>query len=307
LRNIPNATVALAACPRKRGPDMAGSDPAAAAHANTSTPSNRNLLLRIVSALVLAPVAIGTAYWGGWPFAVFWTVASLAVWWEWVRIVDPQGSQGTLVLGACALVLVALLSAGGHFDRAFIIVLLALFGIAVTASKETKWIAAGIVYASALLMAPVMIRADAQFGFMAIVFLFAIVWSTDIGGYFGGRMIGGPKLASAISPKKTWSGAIAGMLVAVGAAVAIGRWLQGSSLILMALVAILLSAMSQAGDLFESALKRRFNAKDSSNLIPGHGGVMDRLDGFIIAALAAAIIGVSRGGFDAVGRGVIVW
>lgn len=286
---------------------MAGSDPAAVSRGDTSAPSNRNLLLRVLSALVLAPLAVGTAYWGGWPFAVFWTVASLAVWWEWVRLIDSQGSQGALALGACALVLEALLAATGRFDKALIIVLLALFGIAVTAAKDTKWTAAGIIYASALLIAPLALRADDQYGLIAILFLFAIVWSTDIGGYFGGRALGGPKLAPAISPKKTWSGAIAGTAVAVVAALAIVRWLQGSSLILIALVAVLLSAMSQAGDLFESALKRRFDAKDSSGLIPGHGGVMDRLDGFIFAALVAAVIGVARGGFEAAGRGLIVW
>jgi phosphatidate cytidylyltransferase len=282
-------------------------EPATASRADTSAPSNRNLLLRVLSALILAPLAIAAAYWGGWPFTVFWAIAALAVWWEWVRLIDPQGSQGALVLGAVALVLEALLAGSGRVDKALIIILLALFGIAVTATKHAKWIAGGILYASALLVAPVVIRADDQFGFVAILFLFAIVWSTDIGGYFGGRALGGPRLMPAISPKKTWSGAIAGTVVAVAAAVAIAGWQQGSSPVLIALLAALLSAASQAGDLFESAFKRHFGAKDASGLIPGHGGVMDRLDGFIVAALVAALIGVLRGGFDAAGRGVIVW
>lgn len=283
------------------------SDPAAASHADTSAPSHRNLLLRVASALILAPLAIAVAYWGGWPFAVFWTIAALAVWWEWVRLIDPRGSQGALALGACALVLEALLAANDRVDKALIIVLLALFGIAVTATKQTRWIAGGIVYASALLIAPLVIRADERFGFLAIMILFAIVWSTDIGGYFGGRAIGGPKLAPTISPKKTWSGAIVGMAVAVGATVFIARWLPGSPMILLALVAVLLSAVSQAGDLFESFFKRRFDAKDASGLIPGHGGVMDRLDGFIVAVSVAAIIGVLRGGFEGAGQGMIAW
>jgi len=284
-----------------------GGEPAAASRTDTSAPSNRNLLLRVLSALVLAPLAIGVAYWGSWPFVVFWSIAALAVWWEWVRLIDPEGNQGALVLGACALVLEALLAGSGRIEKALIIVLLALFGIAVTATRNTKWIAGGIVYSSALLLAPLVIRADEQLGFVAILFIFAIVWSTDIGGYFGGRALGGPKLAPAMSPKKTWSGAITGTAVAVAAAVMIGRWLQGSSLVITAIVAVFLSVMSQAGDLFESALKRRFGAKDASGLIPGHGGVMDRLDGFIVAALAAAIVGVLRGGWEAAGRGVVVW
>ncbi|MDT3686678.1 MAG: phosphatidate cytidylyltransferase [Pseudorhodoplanes sp.] len=285
---------------------MMVSDPATVSGQNTSVPSNRNLLLRVLSASVLAPLAIAVAYWGDWPFAVFWAIAALAVWWEWVRLIDPRGSQGALALGACALILEALLTASDRVDKAPIIILLALFGIAVTATKHAKWIAGGIVYASALLIAPLVIRADPAFGFQAILFLFAIVWSTDIGGYFGGRALGGPKLSPAISPKKTWSGAIVGTAVAVGAALAIGRW-QGSPIIPIALVAILLSIASQAGDLFESAFKRRFDAKDASGLIPGHGGVMDRLDGFIFAGLVAAIFGVLRGGLENAGGGLIAW
>lgn len=289
---------------------MAADDPAAT-RANTSAPSNRNLVLRILSALVLAPLAIGVAYWGGWPFALFWGLAALAVWWEWVRLIDPQGSHGALVLGASALVLETLLVASGRIDRALLIILLALFGVAVTATKHTKWIVGGIAYASALLIAPLLIRSDEQFGFVAILFLFGIVWATDIGGYFGGRALGGPKLAPAISPKKTLSGAVVGTAAAIGGALAIIRWVPGaplnSSMVWLVVVAALLSAVSQTGDLFESGFKRRFDAKDASGLIPGHGGVMDRLDGFIVAALVAAAIGFARGGFDGVGSGVILW
>lgn len=286
---------------------MAAGDPAATPGADTSVPSTRNLMLRILSALVLAPLAIGVAYLGGWPFAIFWTLAALAVWWEWVRIIDPEGNQGALVLGSCALVLEMLLAGSGHAAMALMIVVLALFGIAMMAMKDTKWMAGGILCASALTLAPIVIRADEQFGFAAIVFLFAIVWSTDIGGYFGGRALGGPKLAPAISPKKTWSGAIVGMAAAVAAATAFARWQYGTSLAMIAMVAAALSAVSQGGDLFESAFKRQFGAKDASGLIPGHGGVMDRLDGFLVAAVMAAILGMLRGGLDHVGRAVMLW
>jgi phosphatidate cytidylyltransferase len=281
-------------------------DPAAVSGANTSAPSNRNLLLRVLSALVLAPLAIAVAYWGEWPFAAFWTIAALAVWWEWVRLIDPHGSQGALALGACALILEALLAASDRVDKALIIVLLALFGIAVTATRHTRWIAGGIVYASALLIAPIVLRADPDFGFPAILLLFAIVWSTDIGGYFGGRAFGGPKLAPTVSPKKTWSGAVVGTVAAVGAALVLGRWL-GSAMLPIALIAVSLSLASQIGDLFESAFKRHFDAKDASGLIPGHGGVMDRVDGFIFAALVAAVFGVLRGGLQSAGGGVVAW
>jgi phosphatidate cytidylyltransferase len=284
-----------------------GGEPVATARTDTSAPSNRNLLLRVVSALLLAPLAVGAAYLGEWPFALFWGLAALAVWWEWVRLIDPHGSRGALVLGASALVLETLLAGSGRVEKALLIVLLALLGVIVPATKDAKWVAGGIVYASALLLSPLVLRADAQLGIVAILLLFAVVWSTDIGGYFGGRAFGGPKLAPAISPKKTWSGAIVGTVTAIATALALAIWQPGLSLPAIALLAGILSAVSQAGDLFESFFKRRFGAKDASGLIPGHGGVMDRLDGFIVAASAAAVIGVVRGGFEAAATGAIVW
>jgi phosphatidate cytidylyltransferase len=219
-----------------------------------------NLALRIVSAAVLAPVAVGAAYFGGWPFAVFWAAAAIAVVWEWTRMV-----AGPI------------------------------------------WIASGTIYAAAMFAAPVILRSDLAFGLLAIVLLFAIVWSTDIFGYFAGRAIGGPKLMPAVSPKKTWSGAVAGTLGAMIVAVLVAKLFGSFSTVAIAAVALLLSVCAQAGDLFESWIKRKFGVKDSSQLIPGHGGVMDRLDGFWAAAVVGCIIGLLRGGFDAPARGLLVW
>ena len=219
-----------------------------------------NLALRIASAAVLAPVAVGAAYFGGWPFAVFWAAAAIAVVWEWTRMVAGP-----------------------------------------------VWIASGIIYAAAMFAAPVILRSDPAFGLLAIVLLFAIVWSTDIFGYFAGRAIGGPKLMPAVSPKKTWSGAIAGTLGAMIVAILVAKLFGSFSTVAIAAVALLLSICAQAGDLFESWIKRKFGVKDSSQLIPGHGGVMDRLDGFWAAAVVGCIIGLLRGGFDAPARGLLVW
>ena len=138
------------------------------------------------------------------------------------------------------------------------------------------------------------------------MFVLLVVWVTDIGGYFAGRGIGGPKLWPRVSPKKTWAGAIGGfaasLVVAAGFA-ALGLGKTGPLLLLGAV----LSIASQLGDLFESAVKRRFGVKDSSHIIPGHGGLMDRLDGFVAAVVLAAIFGLLRGGADGVGRGLMVW
>ena len=168
------------------------------------------------------------------------------------------------------------------------------------------WIAAGIVYAALMVVAPVVLRADAALGFIAVVLLFAVVWSTDILGYFAGRAFGGPKLMPAVSPKKTWSGAIAGAAGAVAVAALLARWF-GLDPVAVGVVALALSIFSQGGDLLESWIKRRFGAKDASHIIPGHGGVMDRLDGFWAAALVGAAIGLSRGGIDAAARGLLLW
>jgi phosphatidate cytidylyltransferase len=163
------------------------------------------------------------------------------------------------------------------------------------------------VYAATILIAPVLLRRDASFGFAAIMLLFVIVWLTDIAAYFAGRAIGGPKLMPRVSPKKTWSGAVGGTLAGVLGAVGVAHTSGVASLAAVAGVARVISVVSQGGDLLESAIKRRFNTKDASQLIPGHGGLMDRLDGFVAAAVAGALIGLMHGGLHAPARGLMVW
>jgi phosphatidate cytidylyltransferase len=168
-------------------------------------------------------------------------------------------------------------------------------------------VAAGVPYAGAIGLAPIVLRSDVTLGFVAIVLLFAVVWATDIFAYFVGHAAGGPKLAPRFSPKKTWSGAIGGVVAAVVVAIVIARVAGLNGLLPIATIAVFLSMAAQAGDLLESALKRRFGAKDSSQLIPGHGGLMDRLDGFVAAAVLATLIGLARGGLEAPARGLLMW
>ena len=286
---------------------MPSHDPAMPLSETTSTPSARNLWLRIVSAAILAPLAVGAAYLGSWPFTIFWLVAAIAVWWEWVGLVDPAGRHVVLATGACALILQAVLIETGNSAIAIMVIALGVLAAVVTAGRQSPLVAGGIVYASALLVAPVILRADEAYGFAAILVLFAVVWGTDIGGYFSGRAFGGPKLAAAISPKKTWSGAIGGTIVGIAAAIAICSLFAVKNAVSVGLIALALSIASQTGDLFESWLKRRVDAKDASGLIPGHGGVMDRLDGFIFAATVAALVGVVRGGLETPGSALLVW
>lgn len=273
-----------------------------------------NLVLRIASAAVLAPLALWAAWLGGWPFALFWAVAAIAVLWEWITLV--AGPDSRLMFSSCgsALVVAAMLAARGRAVAAILLVGLGALAATVFAPRgQRRWITAGIAYAGALLLTPLLLRgdnllgADDRLGFVALVLLFAVVWTTDVFGYFAGRSFGGPKLMPKISPKKTWSGAIAGLIGAMIAAVAIARGFGDFNLWAIALLALVLSIVSQAGDLLESFIKRRFNAKDASGLVPGHGGVMDRLDGFWAACLLACLIGLFRGGFDDTARGLLVW
>jgi phosphatidate cytidylyltransferase len=273
-----------------------------------------NLVLRIVSAAVMAPLAVLAAYLGGWSFALFWTVASIAVLWEWITLV--AGPNSLLMFSSCgsALAVAAMLATRERPIAAIFLVGLGALAATVFAPREQRrWITAGIGYSGVMLLAPMLLRGDVmagsdeRYGFVAMVLLFAVVWTTDVFGYFAGRAFGGPKLMPTVSPKKTWSGAIAGLVGAVTAAVVVARGFGGFNLAAIAFLALLLSVVSQAGDLLESFIKRRFGAKDASGLIPGHGGVMDRLDGFWAAALFACLIGLLRGGWDATARGLLIW
>ncbi len=287
---------------------MADADPVSGpGDSGAAAPAN-NLALRIISAIVLAPLALLTAYLGDWPFALFWGLAAVAVLWEWTTLVAGPGHR--LMLSACgsAIAVAALLAWHGRPITAILLVGLGALAALIFAPRERRlWITAGIGYAGAMVLAPMLLRADDIDGFLAMVLLFAIVWTTDVLGYFAGRAFGGPKLLPAVSPKKTWSGAIAGTLGAMLVAVLVASLFGAFNRTAIAIVAVLLSVVAQLGDLLESWVKRQFGAKDASHLIPGHGGVMDRLDGFWAAALLGCVIGLLRGGFDAPARGLLVW
>jgi phosphatidate cytidylyltransferase len=284
---------------------VANADPAR--RWSTIVPSG-DLALRVCSALVLAPLAVAAAYVGDWPFALFWGLAGLGVLWEWTSLVMPADRQFVLLTGAAALALAFVFAATGRLVPAVIVLAMAMLATAVLAPpRQRGWVAGAIPYAGALGIASVLLRADREAGFAAIIFLFAVVWTTDVVAYVVGRAVGGPKLWPHVSPKKTWSGAVGGTVAAVLAAIVVARAFGYSGLLAIAVLAGALSICAQVGDLFESFLKRRFGAKDSGCIIPGHGGLMDRLDGYIAAAVVAAAIGFTRGGLAAPGRGLLVW
>lgn len=270
-----------------------------------SAEAARNLVIRIVVALVLAPVALAIAYAGGWLWIALVVLAAVGLHAEWLNVVGAL-QVNTAATGVIALVLAGFCLASGQTGAAVLVLVLGLAAVAWLSPRLRRWAMGGFCYSAAAELASVLIRRDQVWGFVALLLVLLVVWGTDIGGYFAGRGIGGPKLWPRVSPRKTWAGAIGGLaasLAVVTGFAAFGLGRIGPLLLLGSL----LSIVSQLGDLFESAVKRRFGVKDSSHIIPGHGGLLDRLDGFIAAAILAAVFGLLRGGLDGVGRGLMVW
>jgi phosphatidate cytidylyltransferase len=268
---------------------------------------SRNLVMRVIAAMVLAPAAIAIAYAGGWPWATLVTLAAIGLYVEWLMIIGLAHLKRMVGFGIIALAVAAYCLVAGRIGTSLVVLAIGVLATALISPPERRnWTATGFFYAGAAEVASVLVRLDSARGFVALVFVLLIVWVTDIAGYFAGRGIGGPKLWPRVSPKKTWAGAIGGFVASVFVAagfVALDLGRAGPMLILAAA----LSTVSQLGDLFESAVKRRFGVKDSSHIIPGHGGLLDRLDGFVAAIVLAAILGFVRAGADGVGRGLMVW
>jgi phosphatidate cytidylyltransferase len=267
---------------------------------------SRNLLMRVAAALVLAPTAIAIAWAGGWLWAGLVTMAAIGLYVEWLMIVGAGRNVGVIATGTAALSLSGFCLASGRIEAALVTMVLGAFSVSLICPGKRAWVGAGLCYAAVAEIASVLVRLDQVWGFVALVLVLLVVWVTDIGGYFAGRGIGGPKLWPRVSPKKTWAGAIGGFIASLVIALGFAAFKLGETGPLLLLAAVL-SIASQFGDLFESAVKRRFGVKDSSHIIPGHGGLLDRLDGFVAAIALAAVIGILRGGVDGVGRGLMVW
>ena len=268
--------------------------------------ASSNLFIRVVAALILAPLTIMVVFAGGWLWILLVTALAVGLFYEWHAIVNAKREPRVFAVGVIGLELIGLALWFGWNGVAFVTAIIAPTLIAFLSAERRGWNVGGFVYAAAALIASVLVRFDPAIGFYALVYPLLIVWVTDIGGYFAGRTFGGPKLAPRISPKKTWAGALGGLALSIVIALA-ATWLGWGRLVPMLVIGILLSIVSQFGDLFESWVKRQFDVKDSSQIIPGHGGLLDRLDGFVAAIVFAAIFGFLRAGLDGVGRGFMIW
>jgi phosphatidate cytidylyltransferase len=288
-----------------------------------TTPSRRgagepdarhNLVVRVASAAVLVPVVLAIAYAGGWAFLVLCALAAAGMLWEWMHLVAGRANLRLLAPGWLALLAALILTGTGEPAAAGAALALGALAVGLIAFAATDgqgprvgWAAGGVVYAGIGFLGPAVLRSDAQLGFQAFVFVALSVWMTDILAFFIGRGLGGPLLWPQVSPNKTWSGAIGGLAGGVAAGIAVAYASGSGRLASLGVMALALSLLAQAGDLFESAVKRRFGAKDAGRIIPGHGGLMDRLDGFLFAAAAAALIGILRGGTGAAAHGLLLW
>ena len=260
-------------------------------------PKASELKLRVISALLLAPAVLAIVWLGGWFFAAGAALCSMILLQEWTVIVRATRQRAAIVVAVVGIALMLVASALSltplALGLAFAFAALLWVWGQVSGEAPVGWMGTGVLYAGLTGVALIAFRLGSE-GFVMILFLFAVVWATDILAYFVGRRLGGPKLWPRVSPKKAWSGALGGLAAALVVGAAMGALVGRVPVSLWIVSAGVLSVFSQAGDLLESALKRHFGVKDSGHIIPGHGGVMDRVDGLtgagVVGYLVAAVL-----------------
>jgi phosphatidate cytidylyltransferase len=266
--------------------------------------------MRVVSALALAPLPLAAIWFGGPWLALLTGVAGAVMAWEWARLCRGatalRFASGAPEIALVGIVITAVAIAAVGPTWAAIAVVLLGSGLAFWTARqrpggEPAWTALGILWVALPCVCFLWLAREAAGGRAILLWLLAVVWATDIGAYAVGRAIGGPRLAPRWSPRKTWAGLAGGMLAAALAGAATARALGLSPALPVVLVSTGLAIVAQFGDLAESLAKRRFGVKDTSSLIPGHGGLLDRLDGLLAAIPAVALMTLIGG------RSVLAW
>jgi phosphatidate cytidylyltransferase len=266
---------------------------------------------RAFSALVLGPIALAAIWVGAEWFMLLVAVGTAVLAWEWVHLCGARLRAFPGLAVPLALLAAGLASVAGRWFAA-----LALLGAGTALAwalarqpallpgerRPAGWLAAGVVYIGLAGVGLIWLRDAGDAGRANVLFVVLVVWASDIGAYLAGRMIGGPRLAPAISPNKTWAGSAGGLAAAIAAGLGVAAALTpGAASVAVVLVAVAIGLTAQGGDLLESLIKRRFAVKDASRLIPGHGGLLDRADGLIAAVPVAAALSL------AAGQGAVLW
>jgi phosphatidate cytidylyltransferase len=244
------------------------------------------------------------AYFGQPYFDILVAVCALILAWEWGQLCATRPAA-IVTLGVSLLAAVLAVALTGPF-LALGVLAVGFVAVAMVAGvarapalttteadhvpRRHIWLAVGTLYMGIPLIALIWLRANPDLGRDTVFWLFAVVWASDTGAYVFGRLIGGPRMAPTISPKKTWAGLLGGVACAGAASAATIAALGRNDLVLFGALGAIMGAVAQGGDLFESWVKRRFQVKDASNIIPGHGGLLDRVDGLMAAAVAWAVI-----------------
>ena len=279
-----------------------GSDPK-----NAEAPQVSEILIRSGSALVLAAVAFGAVITSLWTFVALVVVAGGLLTWEWGGLTRGNGFDATSLIATVSVTALAILVAMGRPDLALMILggTAAAIAFAGASPRRGAWALAGLAYVALPVWALVWLRGDPKLGVAAILFVLAVVWTTDTASYVGGRLLGGAKLAPRISPNKTWSGFFVGVLTPGLIGYGFGLALHETTPWCLAAVSIALALACQLGDLLESGITRHYGVKDMSQLIPGHGGLFDRVDGLLPAAVLAGLIGLRD--IAKPGAGLLIW
>ena len=263
-----------------------------------ATQSWTDLRSRLISAIVLGITVLLLTFIGGVAFRLLCCAASIIVFDEWSRMTRAKRAGDIYIFARRSLYLsLALFFFGLHgWSLTLLLASTAFIGIVDQGERKANWVMGGLVYGGAAGMAPGILRDSGPEGLAALGLVICVVWATDIFAYFTGRTLGGPKLMPMVSPKKTMSGALGGLVAGTFFGLGFEYWLTGDVSLKVAIVCAVLSIVGQAGDLYESWIKRRFGVKDSGRLFPGHGGLMDRIDAVIISTGVLLLVGILGSG-----------